>query len=262
MGADSADAGGIAWLGLASVCLYCGGMVLNDVCDFRRDQLNRRDRPLPGGAMTRTAAAWLAFGLLAAGGAAAWLVGGAPRWVGLGLVAAIIAYDAVLKNTPLAPGIMGACRALNLALGLSLVGSLDEPRAIYAMAIHWTYITSVTVFARKEAGGGSAVRLKAGAAGACLAIFAMVALPLVVDPVNAWYLLLVGILLGRIASPAVLASRTQQPQHIQAAVGVMIASVILFDACLVFAARGPVAAGAIVLLLLPVILLSGHSRRT
>src|SRR5687768_14900659 len=59
---------GRVWLlALAFVALYTAGMVLNDVCDYRIDQRERPERPLPSGRVGRGAALGLALGLFAAG---------------------------------------------------------------------------------------------------------------------------------------------------------------------------------------------------
>src|SRR5438067_2386375 len=47
---------------LASSCLYCGGMVWNDVFDVEQDRRERPFRPLPSGRVSRGAA--MRFGAL------------------------------------------------------------------------------------------------------------------------------------------------------------------------------------------------------
>ena len=41
---------------LASGCLFCGGMVLNDVFDFKVDSIERPTRPIPAGSVSLAAA--------------------------------------------------------------------------------------------------------------------------------------------------------------------------------------------------------------
>src|SRR5665213_993065 len=43
---------------LASVAIYAGGIVLNDVFDFEVDLVERPGRPLPSGKVSRRFAAW------------------------------------------------------------------------------------------------------------------------------------------------------------------------------------------------------------
>src|SRR5204862_4830591 len=60
-------------------------------------------------------------------------------------------YDGMLKRTWMAPYLMGACRFLNLLLGLSVTGrALPAWGYLLALAIG-VYIVGVTWFARTEA---------------------------------------------------------------------------------------------------------------
>src|SRR5262245_66140197 len=59
----------------ASACLYCAGMVWNDVFDFDQDKRERPFRPLPSGRVSRGAAVRLGGVLLAAGVCFAGLAG-------------------------------------------------------------------------------------------------------------------------------------------------------------------------------------------
>src|SRR5690606_12344221 len=43
---------GLLLLILGSVCLYAGGVVLNDVFDFKIDKVERPERPIPSGVVT------------------------------------------------------------------------------------------------------------------------------------------------------------------------------------------------------------------
>ena len=47
----------LPWLLGATVCLYAGGVVLNDVFDFEIDRRERPERPLPSGRIGRGPAA-------------------------------------------------------------------------------------------------------------------------------------------------------------------------------------------------------------
>ena len=107
-----------------------GGIVLNDVFDFELDRVERPERPLPTGQIGRRFAAWLGAFLLAAGLALA--VGSGTTYGGaveIALIGCVLAYDAGLKRSPLGPEVMGACRGLNLLLGLSQADRLGKPAA-------------------------------------------------------------------------------------------------------------------------------------
>jgi 4-hydroxybenzoate polyprenyltransferase len=78
---------------------------------------------------------------------------------GLGLCAAIFAYNFLLKGGPLGPAAMGLCRALNLFTGMSLAWEAlpgSWPRGLLLSLISlWAYIALVTFLARDEVGGKS-----------------------------------------------------------------------------------------------------------
>ena len=65
------------WLLLATVCLYGGGVVLNDYFDEPLDRVERPARPLPSGRASRLGARRLAVGLFVMAGYA---MGPAVRW--------------------------------------------------------------------------------------------------------------------------------------------------------------------------------------
>src|SRR5262249_22754558 len=109
---------------VASASLYSAGMVWNDFFDIEQDRRERPFRPLPSGRVCRRDAAALAAGLLAAflsGIAEPAATSALP--IPLVLVVAILLYDAWLKRTWAGPLAMGACRFLNILLGLSVATS-------------------------------------------------------------------------------------------------------------------------------------------
>ena len=142
------------WLIAATIGLYGGGVVFNDVFDAQLDQIERPERPIPSGAASRLSATILGASLLLGGVAAAFQVNQTS-----GLVAAVVAllallYNAVSKHHPvLGPLNMGACRGGNLLLGLSAV-----PAAVgaywYLALLPVVYIAAITVISRGEVHGG------------------------------------------------------------------------------------------------------------
>ena len=68
-------------------------------------------------------------------------------------------YDAVLKSTPLGPFVMGACRMLNVLMGMSLAPAADSPPSLMHFELSellvaagiGVYISGVTWYARAEA---------------------------------------------------------------------------------------------------------------
>ena len=102
--------GGFLCLALASCLLYTAGMILNDVYDFDVDLKERPSRPLPSGRISRGWARVLGYVMLAGGvllAACVSLIETVPAllpWrsgaVALLLAVCVVAYDKVLKKTP------------------------------------------------------------------------------------------------------------------------------------------------------------------
>jgi len=246
----------------ASVCLYAGGVALNDVCDAERDRAERPQRPIPSGRISRRTALCLSVCLLVIGfGFAAIISLKAALIAGL-LIVAIVLYDAVLKLTLVAPAVMGLCRALNLALGMQAMPTLWTAAALTPIGLMWLYVASVTFFARHEAGRSSAVRLSAGTAGVCTAVVGLTAVVWVISPVRLSFLWLTALLALELAYLGFRAVSERSPQTVQATVKTFVISLVLFDACIVWAARGPLAALLVASLVLPTILLGRVFRVT
>ena len=122
--------GEFAALLTASAALYLAGMVFNDVFDRRRDAIGRPGRPIPSGRIRVSSAAIVGAVLVAIGLGSAMSVSTQALWIALGLTACIIAYDGVLKVTPLGPLAMGGCRFLNVMLGASGDGAAQRYAAM------------------------------------------------------------------------------------------------------------------------------------
>ncbi len=141
----------------ASACLYCGGMVWNDYFDRDLDKRERPERPIPSGKITPRQAALCGAGLVIAGIVLAFLAGlvaggwVAPTVLALLLTAAIFLYDGWLKRTVVGPVAMGACRFLNVMLGVAPAAALLPTRGVYLAFLVGLYIVGVTWLARTEA---------------------------------------------------------------------------------------------------------------
>jgi 4-hydroxybenzoate polyprenyltransferase len=152
--AGRGNRGALPWLLLATGCLYGGGVVLNDFFDRTLDSVERPERPIPSGRVRPAGAAWLGAALLLAGAIAASRATYEAGLIALAIVTLVIAYDSWSKHHwSLGPLTMGACRGLNLVLGIAAVPG--------AVAAHWpvsllsfTYICAVTALSRGEVHGG------------------------------------------------------------------------------------------------------------
>jgi 4-hydroxybenzoate polyprenyltransferase len=261
-GADAPRSGAEGWLApalllAASACLYCGGMVWNDFFDLEQDRRERPFRPLPSGRVSRREASRLAAVLLAVGLGLAALAGfqaggwkGTPVMLAGVLAAAILLYDGWLKRTWAGPVGMGACRFLNVLLGLSAAGGVGGSRGVYLAVIVGLYIVGVTWFARIEARTSSPPAL-AGAAGVMLLSLCL-ALPLpeqvppgTSSPLFPYLLVGLGFLVG---VPVCQAIARPVPAAVQAAVKRAILGLVVLDATLATALAG--AAGLLILVLL------------
>ena len=106
------------FLGMISAGLYTGGMVLNDLCDVKRDRELHPHRPFPQGSLSLLEG-WLLFGLLTGGalGLTLLLESKYLPWA-LVTLGAVVFYDSLAKKWALT-GIlaMAMCRAGNFSLG-------------------------------------------------------------------------------------------------------------------------------------------------
>ena len=98
---------------LATSCLFCGGMVLNDVFDFKVDAVQRPTRPISSGAISLAAARSVAIGLMFLG-------------VVFATAAGVLAYRAAA--TELSVGHVADQSEFGLQLG---VGAVD-------LAVRWS----------------------------------------------------------------------------------------------------------------------------
>ena len=142
-------------LSIASVFLYAGGVVLNDVFDAALDQQERPERPIPSGLVAKRSAALFGGLLLLAGVALSAANSLFSGLLGLLIAAACILYDGWAKpHAFFGPLIMGLCRGLNLLLGMSLLSF--TPLNIQTLAIvPLLYIAAVTLISRGEVHGGN-----------------------------------------------------------------------------------------------------------
>jgi 4-hydroxybenzoate polyprenyltransferase len=234
-------------------------MVWNDFFDVDQDRRERPSRPIPSGRVSRREAGMLGtllltFGLLFAvlAGSSMALVGdGAsrlPATLAILLIGCILLYDGWLKRTPLGPVAMGACRSLNVLLGVSAAGSLVTPGPHLA-AIVGLYIVGVTWFARTEARMSSRTALKGASAVMLAALLLAIPLPAAFPPGSSspffpYLLVIFGFAVGL---PAHRAITDPSPANVQAAVKRAIFALVFLDAVL---ATGCVGTGGLLILFL------------
>ncbi len=259
---------------LASSAFYTAGMVLNDVFDYPEDRCHSPERPLPSGRIgVRVAkrvgwALWsMGLGLSLVGTAlvnqaAVMLVGGL-------LAAAVVAYDAGAKRTWAGPVVMGSCRALNLLLGAGIWGWPGAVPLVAAGALG-LYVTGLTLFARPERQKrispwallpGWLVLLAGFVLLAALPLLTPLAQKLSPSWVQRWWTL-VGVLALMASWRCVWAMVVPEGATVRRAVGVLLLSLIVFDAAAVALVRGGNWALGLLALLVPTLILRRWSKPT
>ncbi len=246
-GSWSAD---LPWLALATIGLYGGGVVFNDVFDLDLDRVERPERALPSGRVPLAGAILLGGLLLLSGILLSALVSGQSAALALGIAVLALIYDARAKHHPFfGPLVMGMCRGGNLLLGISL--------SSLALTTHWglavlpiIFIAAITLTSRGEVGGHNrrsvrlAMVLDGAVAGAVLAMpqvtgaSLLAALPFFL----LWY--------GMNLQAKLAAVRENRPDRIKRAVKIGVMSLIPLNACLAAAFMGGMT-GLAVLALLP-----------
>jgi 4-hydroxybenzoate polyprenyltransferase len=248
----------------SSAGLYLSGMVFNDYFDRLIDAQERPNRPIPSGAISPTAAFRLAVALMLVGLVTAACVGLPSVLVSAGLCVFVVGYDGGLKKTPFGPLVMGSCRFGNVLLGASAVTSVAEvfqqPQLSIALGLG-TYIVGVTLFARQEA----TTSQRSGLFGAAIVInIGVVALALLVNksqmtvPEHRMPALGILAMILFTLDRRLAAAITQPiPPVVQLAIKVLLLSLVMLDATLIYAFNGHVdLAMATVALLIPAIGLS------
>ena len=259
--------GSVSWLTFvlllaSSACLYCAGMVFNDVFDVEQDRRERPFRPLPSGRVTVRRAAAVGAALMVAGLACAAAAGVRPdgfAWLPLTLAAlmssAILLYDGWLKRTWAGPLGMGACRFLNVLLGLAIVEQPSWGFNVYLALIVGLYIVGVTLFAH-----GSTAEQPVSARGAAALMLASLVLAVllpglprdVLPATRTTAVLFPYLLIGfgyAVGYPIVRAILDPVPKMVQKAVKQAILGLVVLDAILASGLVGVI--GLVILLLLP-----------
>ena len=240
----------LIWLCLATIGLYGGGVVFNDVFDAELDKKERPERAIPSGQASVKSASLLGATLLLLGIVAAAQV----SWIsgGLALAIALLAllYDYWGKHQLyFGPLNMGLCRGGNLLLGVSALPAM-LPKLWYLGFIPIVYIAAITMISRGEVHGGNRKALKGG-----LFMYAFVIgtiLTLAFFTPSAWWQVLpfVALFAYLIFPPLLEALRKREARLIGKAVKAGVLSLIVLNAALATAFAGWLW-GLAILLLLP-----------
>jgi 4-hydroxybenzoate polyprenyltransferase len=156
---DLGDLSSMVWLILSTIGLYGGGVVMNDVFDAELDKVERPERPIPSGLISKSQGAGLGITLLVAGVAFAFLVSVLSGTLALVIAVAALVYNRWTKHHAFAgPLNMGLCRGLNLLLGLSIIGE-QLKEYWYLGIVPVVYIAAITMVSQGEVYGGKRATL-------------------------------------------------------------------------------------------------------
>ncbi len=250
-----ADAAGLVWLVLATLGLYGGGVVLNDVFDADLDAVERPERPIPSGRVPLHYAALLGAGLLIGGVAAAAFFQPQSGIIAFCIALATLLYNRAAKHHRLfGPLVMGLCRGGNLLLGMS---------AFWPALLTWwpvalvpvIYIAAITLISQDEVHGGKKAFLYLAGFLYLLVHIAQGSVALLRGNFFGALLLIV-IHAALIGKPLLAAIRNPVGPLIGKAVKAGVLSLIVMNAawCVAFGYFGP---GLLVLLLLPLSMFLG-----
>ena len=214
----------------ASVLLYAGGVVLNDVFDARLDSSERPERPIPSGRVSIREAALFGGTLLSGGIVLATCASMLSGLLASAIAMLVIVYNWRGKHNKIAgPIVMGLCRSFNLLLGISALPLLVEQRWYLAL-IPLAYIAAITAISTGEVHGGER---KTGTLALVLVGVVLTALlALGLTPGFQFFYLLPFVLLlaWRVVPPFWRAYRTLDPMMIRKAVKAGVLSLIVLDA--------------------------------
>jgi 4-hydroxybenzoate polyprenyltransferase len=260
--------GPVRWLPLvaASMAIYAAGIALNDLFDYTIDLAERPGRPLPSGRVSRRFAAGLGGGLLVLGLGLAGLSGSAISLIVAALlVGCVVAYDAGAKRTALGPVLMGACRGLNVLLGMSQARELGGPIGWLVAGSMALFVVGVTWISRSETETGRIGGVLAGLVIQDAAILGLLIAALrprgfpaagpgreIVPLEGLLVLILVALVVNRAADRAV---REPVPATLQSAVKTGVFSLVWLNVGVVAAVRGPTMALAVAAWWLPAFVL-------
>jgi 4-hydroxybenzoate polyprenyltransferase len=140
---------------ISTIGLYSGGIILNDVFDADLDKIERPERPIPSGLISKKAATifggiFFFIGIFAAG-----LYNSNSQYLAVAIMVSCLIYNKFLKhNAIFGPLNMGLCRGLNLLLGISIIPTAIQQWWFLAI-IPIIYIAAITMISRGEVHGGS-----------------------------------------------------------------------------------------------------------
>lgn len=142
-------------LSISTLGLYGGGVVFNDVFDAELDAIERPERAIPSGRVSKQNASFLGISLLFVGILTAFMVSQTSGILAIVISILALFYDRYGKHNNLfGPLNMGLCRGVNLLLGISIIN-----QSVYdwwwVSIVPIIYISAITMISRGEVHGGN-----------------------------------------------------------------------------------------------------------
>ncbi|MDO1499457.1 UbiA-like protein EboC [Euzebyella saccharophila] len=237
------------FLVVSSIFLYAGGVIMNDVFDYRLDLIERPERPIPSGVVPLVSASIFGAVVLLLGVTMAFLVSLASGAIATTLALSILLYDGLAKKHGFfGPLIMGICRGLNLILGMSILGLLSYA---WLALIPVIYIFAITLISRGEVHGNNKGHIVlAGVLYSLVILAILLASFLYTESILGTFIYL-GLFAYMIFRPLIKAYSDNSPKNIKGAVMGGVISLIIMDAAL-GATFSVWWYGLVILLLLPI----------
>jgi 4-hydroxybenzoate polyprenyltransferase len=241
----------LLWLSLSTIGLYGGGVAFNDIADAELDAVERPERPIPSGRVSKKGAIGMASLLLLAGIASAFQVNNIAGGLAIAVACCALLYDYWGKHQHIfGPINMGLCRSGNLLLGISVVPALLNT-TWYLGLLPLVYVAAITIISRGEVHGKNRNALFLGAGMHTSIFVAIFILAFEKSPGYLQILPFLGFLGYRLFPPLLRAIRTQEPQYIGKSVKAAVLSLIVVNASIATAFSGwPI--GLLILVLLPI----------
>ena len=234
---------------ISTAGLYGGGVAFNDIFDADLDRVERPERPIPSGVISRKEAVVFASLLLLMGILMAFLVNPTSGLLAIFIALAALTYNRWGKHQAfLGPINMGLCRGLNLLLGISIL-PLAVPDWWHIAIVPVIYISSITMISRGEVHGSN--RRPLYFAGLLYAV--VIGIILYYSFGNHMHWLALAFLLPfawMIYKPLLKAVKEPSGPNIGKAVKAGVISLIIMDAAWA-AASGELIAAIVIILLLP-----------
>lgn len=145
----------VVFLCLSTIGLYGGGIVFNDIFDLELDKIERPERVIPSGKVSKNNAIIFGILLLFLGVFGAMANSLVSSLIALGVATCALIYDKYGKHHSfLGPINMGLCRGGNLILGMSIIEN-SIPQWWWIGFLPVCYIAAITRISRGEVHGGN-----------------------------------------------------------------------------------------------------------